>query len=109
MSGKLIDGVKIDVAESAINEELQKLKTELVVEKELEKIKNKVESIHIFSEINILNKAMNLAYHQLLGDAKNINKEVERYRKVDEYQIQRIANKMFRSENSSTIYYKAKK
>lgn len=109
VTGKLIKGTTMGIAEKAIEEELNKLKTELITENELEKNKNKIESIHIFSETSILNKAMNLAIYELLGDAKNINEEVERYRKVDEYQIQRIANKMFRSENSSTLYYKAKK
>lgn len=108
VTGKPAKGTTMVNAENAIEEELNKLKTELVAEHELEKIKNKIESIHVFSETSVLNKAMNLAVHELLGDAKNINKEVELYRKVDEYQIQRLANKMFRSKNSSTIYYKAK-
>ncbi len=107
ISGKLIKGVKMQVAADAIEKELNKLKTDLVLEYELQKVKNKIESIQIFSEISILNKAINLAMHELLGDAKNINKEVERYRQVDNHQLLRIANKMFRPENSATLYYKS--
>ncbi|NOZ47701.1 MAG: insulinase family protein [Chlorobi bacterium] len=107
VTGKLMKGIKMKDAEHAINEELNKLRTEIVPDNELNKIKNKIESMHVFSEISVLNKAMNLAQHELLGDAKNINKEVEKYRLADAFQIHKIANKLFRSENSSTLYYKS--
>ena len=43
VEGKLVKGVKMDTAASAINEELEKLKQETVTEAELQKVKNKTE------------------------------------------------------------------
>lgn len=109
VSGKLAAGVTFDVAEAAIDEELKKLTTELVAEDELQKVKNKVESVHVFGETNVLNKAMNLAYFELLGDASLINMEVERYAKVTAEDIREVSSSLFVENNSSVLYYKALK
>jgi predicted Zn-dependent peptidase len=109
VNGKLAEGVKLEEAEAAIWEELEKMKTEKVSEYELQKVKNKVESTLVFSEISYLNKAMNLASHEILGNANEINKEVEQYRAVDVNDILHASQKLFRKENCSTLYYHAKK
>ncbi len=108
-SGKLKDGVSMDDAEKALNIEIEKFKTQAITTEELEKVINKVESTRIFSEMSILNKAMNLAFHENLGDAENINKETEKYLSVNHDDIIRIAQEIFVKENCSTLYYKAKK
>lgn len=109
VSGKLTEGVTMEQADEAINEELQKIRTEMVTTDELTKVKNKVEASHIFGEVEILNKATNLAISELLGGADMINKEVEKYLSVTAEQINVQANIIFRDENCSTLYYKAKK
>lgn len=109
ISGKLVEGVDMKVAEDAIWEELNKIANEKVDEYELQKVKNKVESTLVFSEISYLNKAMNLATHELLGDANDINKEVEKYQKVTIDDILNKSAEIFRKENCSTLYYHAKK
>jgi predicted Zn-dependent peptidase len=109
VNGKLAEGVSLEEAEAAIWEELEKMKTEKVSEYELQKVKNKVESTLVFSEISYLNKAMNLASHEILGNANEINKEVEQYRAVDVNDILQASQKLFRKENCSTLYYHAKK
>lgn len=108
VNGNLNDGVSFKEGEEAINKELHFLVNEKLEEYELDKVKNKVESTLIYSEVSILNKAMNLAYNELLGDANFINTETEEYRKVSVEQIQKVATKMFRRENCSTLYYKRK-
>ena len=105
ISGKLMNDVEIDKAEQAIHQELEKIKAELVSTDELQKVKNKIESSLTFSEVNILTKAMNLAYYELLGDAKKINEEVDQYELVNAEKIQEIAQELFRLENESTLYY----
>lgn len=45
IEGKLVKGKKIQDAEAAIEEELQKIMTTLVTEEELQKVKNKTESV----------------------------------------------------------------
>ncbi|WP_320018007.1 pitrilysin family protein [Labilibaculum manganireducens] len=109
ISGKMVEGVAMETAEAAIWEELNKMATTKVDEYELQKVKNKVESSLVFSEISYLNKAMNLATHELLGDADDINKEVEKYQKVSVADILNSSAKIFRKENCSTLYYYSKK
>jgi zinc protease len=107
ISGKLVTGVDMDEAEKAINEELGKIKQH-IDDTELEKVKNKIESTHIFSEMNVLNKAMNLAFAELIGDAALINSEVAKYMEVTKQQIMHQAQEIFKETNCSTLYYKAK-
>jgi len=109
ISGKLTEGVTMEQAEGAINEELQKIKSELVSVDELTKVKNKMEASHVFGEVDILNKATNLAVSELLGDADMINNEVGKYLSVTAEQINEQSNIIFRKENCSTLYYKSKK
>ena len=105
VEGKLVEGVTIETAEKAIWAELEKIKTELVSETELTKVKNKVESVLVFSEMSLLDKAMNLAYYELLGDAAILNHETEAFLKVDAADIKRISNETFKPQSSSTLYY----
>ena len=58
--------------------------------------------------MNPLNKAMNLAYFELIGDANQINNETKLYSKVSKNDIKDIANEIFRETNCSTLYYYAK-
>ena len=108
ISGKLSVGVKMEQAENAIAEELEKLKKEKVHERELQKVQNKVEATLEFSEMNIMNKALNLAVSELFGDADLANHEAEKYLAVTTGQIQQQAKQIFRKENCSTLYYMAK-
>ena len=76
-----------------------------IPKEELEKCKNKVESTLIFTEMDVLNKATNLAISELLGDANLINEEPEKYQKVTAEKIKTVANKILQKENCSTLYY----
>ncbi len=106
INGNLNDGISFEDGEKAISIELEYIKNETIEKYELNKVKNKVESTLIFSEVSVLNKAMNLAYNELLGDANLINLEADQYRKVTVEQIKEVANKIFQPTNCSTLYYK---
>ena len=105
IDGTLQDGVTFETAENAILKEIERVKTELINELELNKVKNKIESSHQFSETSILNKAMNLAISELLGDANNVNTEVENYQKVTAEEIYSVANEILNETNCSTLIY----
>ncbi|PBQ33983.1 peptidase M16 [Sphingobacteriaceae bacterium] len=109
ISGKTPDHVKMEDAEKAIFEELEKIKQELVDVDELQKCKNKVESSVTFSETDVLTKATNLAISELLGDAALINQEIEKYAAVTREGIKEQANLVLDENNCSTLYYLAKK
>lgn len=100
-------GVSRAQAKAAIWRELEDIKTNLIPERELQKIKNRVESTLAFSELNVLNKAINIAFFELLGDADIINKEVDYYRAITATELQQIANQTLTKENCSELYYKA--
>lgn len=107
IEGKPVKGVSMEDAEAAIWEEIERLKTELVSADELTKVKNKIESTMVFSEMSLLDKAMNLAMFELLGDASDFNNETNRYLAVSAEDIKNRANSIFRKENSTTLYYLA--
>jgi len=107
-AGYLLDGVSSEDADLALTKEIDKLCENGVKESELQKVKNKVESALTYSEINILDRAMNLAYHELLDDAENINSELNKYQAVKSDDIQRVANDILKNSNSTTLYYQKK-
>ncbi|SEL87842.1 M16 family metallopeptidase [Parapedobacter koreensis] len=105
IEGKPLPNVAMDTAEEVIWSELDKLKVQQVEPYELDKVKNRIESTMVFAEMAILEKAMNLAYFELIGDADKFNHEVERYLAVSAADIQQQAQQLFRKENSSTLIY----
>ena len=107
IDGKPLPNVSIETAEAAIWAELDRLKAEIVPDDELTKVKNKTESTMMFSEMSLLDKAMNLAFYELLGDADTLNHEITHYTAVKQLQIQQQAQAIFRKENSSTLIYLA--
>lgn len=106
ITGKPCDGISLEEAEKAVWEELENLKNHPVEELELEKVKNRYESEQIFSNINYLNVATNLAFFELIGKAEDINDEVRKYRSVSSEQITEMARKCFINTNSNILYYK---
>jgi zinc protease len=108
IEGKLVKGIKMQEAEAAINEELEKMKREKISEDELQKVKNKTESMIAFEDMSLMNRANSLAYYELLGDASLMNTELDRYNKVTVEDVQHLSNEIFTPENSSTIWYLAK-
>ncbi|MNN10116.1 Peptidase M16 inactive domain protein [compost metagenome] len=107
IEGKPSEGISLEEAERAVWGELDLLKKELVSNTELEKVKNKIESTNVFAELSILDKAMNLAFHELLGDADGINTEVSKYLAVTAQEVQAQAQAIFNPENASVLMYKA--
>jgi predicted Zn-dependent peptidase len=109
LEGKPLENISIEQAEAALWEELEKVKNEEIPADELTKVQNKTESTMVFSEMSLLDKAMNLASFELLGDADLLNHETAKYLEVTTRQIKAVANKIFRKDNSSTLVYLAEK
>jgi hypothetical protein len=61
-----------------------------------------------FVEMSLLDKAMNLAYFELLGNAEELNHETQKYMVVTAQEIQEQAQQIFRKENASILSYLAK-
>lgn len=107
IEGKLVKGVKIEDAENAVEEELEKMKAALVGENELQKVKNKTESMITFEDMSVMSRANSLAYYEILGDAAWMNDELDKYAAVTTQDILEQSRKIFRKENCNTIYYLA--
>ena len=107
LTGKLAENVSFEEANKGLERELERLKTGIIEKQELEKVKNKYESGQLFGEMNLLNKANNMAYFELLNQAEDMNLEIVKYRAVTVEQIQEKAQETFVKENGSTLYYKA--
>ncbi len=109
IEGKPSEGVSLETAKNAIWEELELLKAKTIPETELQKLQHKVESTLTFSETNVLNKAINLAFFELMGDASLINDEAKLYQRVNTTNLQHMAQKIFTEDNCSELIYIAKK
>ena len=108
IEGKLVKGVKIEDAEQAVNEEIEKMKTQLVEEKELQKVINKTESTILFEDMTVMSRAQSLAFYELLGDAEMMNTELANYQSVTAQELLEESRNIFEESNSNTLYYLAK-
>lgn len=105
IEGKLVKGIKIERAEEALEEELDKIRNELISESELQKVKNKTESMITFEDMSVTSRANSLAYYELLGDASLMNSELNKYDSVTTEDILKESQHIFKKENCNTIYY----
>ena len=83
------------------------MKNSLVDTTELQKVKNKTESLMAFEDISLVNRANSLATYELLGDASLMNKELGMYQAVTEEEIQQECRAIFVESNCSTMYYRS--
>jgi zinc protease len=109
ITGSLSDQANMESAERTLNQELDHLRQHKITDEALQKVKNKVEAVHTFSNTSSLHKAMNLAYYELLGDAERINIELSQYNKVTPEQVNRVSRYLLNEQNASTLYYYAEK
>lgn len=107
IEGKLVKGVAIADAEKAVNEEVEKMKTQLVDEKELQKVINKTESTILFEDMSVMSRANSLAYYELLGDAQLMNDELQKYESITAQELMEESKLIFDENNSNTLYYLA--
>ncbi len=108
IEGKLVKGVKMNDAEKAVDEELDKIKNDAVSDAELDKVKNKTESTIAFEDMSVASRAASLAMYELLGNADLMNEELEKYRAVSIDEIKKYSNSIFDKNNCSTLHYYSK-
>ncbi len=105
VEGKLVKGVSMADAEKAVDEEVEKMYAMPVSEPELQKVKNKTESVIAFEDMGVMSRANSLAMYELLGDAQLMNTELDRYQEVTVDDILQCGKEIFRKENSNTLLY----
>lgn len=107
VEGKLVKGVKMEDAAAAVDDEINKLQSAIISEQELQKVKNKTESVIAFEDMSIMSRANSLAMYELLGDAEMMNTELQKYHDITAQDIQHYCKQIFRTENSNTLFYYA--
>jgi zinc protease len=107
IDGKLSKGVSLKEGNDAVSELIASVVQEKFSDTELKKVKNQAESTLVFGEVEVLNRAMNLAYAAMLGDPEIVNREPANIQKVTTEDLSRVAKTVLRAENCSTLFYKS--
>ncbi|AKQ47270.1 peptidase M16 [Rufibacter radiotolerans] len=107
IQGKLNVGVDPQAANAAVEAIVAKVRQEHISDEELQKVKNQAETSIVFSEIELLNRAMNLAVGKLMGNPNHVNEEGALVQAVTSLDIYNQAQEILRSDNCSTLIYRA--
>ncbi len=108
IEGKVREGKTLEEANDAVDKEILKFLADGVTDSELKKSKNKIEAMIAFEDMTLLNRANNLAFYELMGDAQLINSEWERYQSVTAEFLLETAKEIFKESNRNTLFYKRK-
>ncbi|MVM38903.1 insulinase family protein [Spirosoma sp. HMF3257] len=106
VQGNLNKGVSLEEADAAVEAVVQEFIDQTVPEDELAKVKNQAEATLAFSEVELLNRAMNLAYAANAGNPDLVNQEAAQIQAVTPDAIQAMAKQVLRKDNCSTLYYR---
>ena len=89
-----MDGVSLDTLGKEIDEEIEKLQTELISEREYEKLQNQIEAQFVSQHNNMEGIALSLADHYTFyNDTHFINKAIDQYRSITREEIRDAACK----------------
>jgi predicted Zn-dependent peptidase len=106
ISGKINNGVSFEIVEKEIWCIIDQLKERGISNQNLQKVKNKFETAHVYGEMNVMNKAMNLAYAEICNDVEDINRELKTYQDVQIIQIQNWVKSTLKRSFLSKLHVK---
>lgn len=93
-----------------MDEEIEKLQTELISDRDLQKVRNKFENQFVASNSSIEGIANSLARnYMLVGDTNQINKELEVINSITKEEIRDVAKKYLAKNRRVVIEYLPKK
>lgn len=107
VNGRLQEGRTFAEAEKALDEVLSSVVTNSIADEELEKIQNQAAATLEFGEVELMNRAMNLAFASLSGNPNLVNEEAAHIAAVTKADIQRMAGEILTGENTNVLYYEA--
>lgn len=107
VQGTLNGGVSLEEADAAVEEVVQEFIDQAVTDEELAKVKNQAEATLAFSEVELLNRAMNLAFAANAGNPDLVNEEAGQIQAITSSDVHTMAQQVLRKENCSTLYYRA--
>ncbi len=99
-------GIDCKDLEDAMDAEVEKVRNNLISEREFQKLRNQFENSFIKSNVKLASRAENLATNYIyFGNTNLINTELENYLAVTREDIKRVANKYFIEDNRVVLYY----
>ena len=99
-------GVDLKTLEDAIDAQVEKVKTDLISEREFKKLRNKYENMIVSSTEKLSSRAEELATdYTYFKDTERVNHELEKFMAVTREDIKRVANKYFEKNNRVVLYY----
>jgi predicted Zn-dependent peptidase len=100
--------VELSKLAQVMDEEIVKLQTELISEREYQKLQNQFEAQYVTSNSRVEGIAASLArYNMLMGDTSLINKELDIYRSITREDIKRVANQYLKPNQRLELDYLA--
>ncbi|MGR3810124.1 M16 family metallopeptidase [Jiulongibacter sp. NS-SX5] len=108
IQGHLNQGVSAEQGNEAVEKLVSEVQEMNLGEQELAKVKNQAESTLQFSEVELLNRAMNLAFAANYGNAELCNADAERLQAVTQKDMKDMAAEVLRADNCSTLLYQSK-
>jgi zinc protease len=109
ISGRVKDGISLKDAEHEVDIVLNDIIENGATEAELQKVKNQAIATIEFGDVEVMSRAMNLAFAALSGNAELVNQEEEHIQAVTLEDIHRMANTLFKETNASVMYYQSEK
>jgi zinc protease len=106
-SGKMEQGISAKDAEKALDEVISDFISREIPENSLQKIKNQGEAMKTYENIQLLNRAMNLAYYAHLGDSDLYWQEFEKKSEISTEQIAMWSKKLLQEDKASVLYYQS--
>jgi zinc protease len=106
IQGQVCEGIDLAEADAALENILKKFVQEGITENALQKVKNQAESSLVFSEVEVLNRAMNLAMAANAGNVDFVNQEAIKIQSVQKSDLDFWAEKLFLQDSSCTLWYK---
>lgn len=108
IEAKFLKDVDKEQGKELIWKELNNLVENAVGNQELQKVKNSLLSSLAFSEVSITNKAINMAFFEMLGDIGLINKQEQEIDVITAQDVQRVSKSTFQLTNCTEINYNSK-
>ena len=97
---------KLETLIEEISEEVNKIQTELISEKDFQKLQNQFESSFVSSNATIEGIANSLAeYYTFYGDTDLINKELDLYKSITREEIKSVAQLYLKPNQRLELYY----
>ena len=104
VSGKLMPGKTFEALNEALWDVLETFKNTLISTHDLNRLRMKGKTSKAFQEQGLLNRAMNLSFFELLGDAHGINEEEAIYNAIEARHLQDYAKTLFNPSNCSRLF-----